>query len=193
MFKKLKAFSLAEVTIVIMVLGVLVVLVLTTGVDVGQIKDKKTEALSRDFYAAIENLYQKMLSHDTSVGTLVSLNGLGNGADASKDTEKLREYIKKYMEAEDIDCSNIKFTSETQMYNPEGLLCFINTQNIIAGVYFDRKCKLEYDVKEYLVKDNTETRHIKNACGHIVYGAKDMTGILGKDLFVIGFGKTRIK
>lgn len=83
-------------------------------------------------------------------------------------------------------------SAETDQTVVTNLKCASFPNNIIAGFYINSDCAEEVSVKEYR-NENENSRNINNACGYIIYEPKNSTGILGKDLFIIGFGNRNLK
>lgn len=190
MNKKLKAFTLAETLIVIVVIAIMVTITVLSTLNLDEAKEKKILSTSQNFYLNVNNSYLQILFNETSNGSVINLKD-SNG-DSSIDSNDLRNYFAKYMDGENTSCSDLKVGSSVISEYLNNAQCAIFTPNIIAGFYFDKNCSLEISAKEYL-SDNHDTKTINNACGVITYGLSDAKGNFTYDIFTIALGKRGVK
>ena len=193
MMKKFKfGFTLAEITTVMVVIGVITVIALASTVKKDKLNEKQTEAMTKSFYGAVDSAYNQILSYEAQNGE-INESFRDQNSDNKKDGKDLRVLFNKYMDGDDTDCS--KLGTGTGDYINNNVFCSEHPGNIIAGYYLNTGCKYDVSAKDFYVKGDdgkpeTASRAVANSCGYIVYGIKGrLKEKLGKDFFVIPLGK----
>lgn len=190
MKRNLKAFTLAEILVVMCVLATIITLTAVSTLTADSTKEKKLVSISQTFYSNIENTYQQILLSDTSNGSIVNIKD--ENGDGSTDSTDLKDLFAKYMDGQEISCSKLANNTSVISDYLTDAACAIFSPNIIAGFYLDTSCSLEIYAKEYFT-ENHDSKTVQNACGRIIYGSKDSKGKFTYDLFTIALGKRSIK
>ena len=220
--KTKKAFTLVEITIVIIVITVLVLFTTLSSAKSDTSRYKKISAFSSNFYAKVSNAYQDILMNNATNYTLEKLKD--SNSDDVVDSVDLATYFARLLEGEIIEanaepeegegegegeeeqeakpsvCDVLKVGNGATL--SQNAIC-VDFNKIIAGFVYDGTCSLSVDTKEFLSKDEytkiTESkitpqhRNVANACGYVVYTFQDSRGEFKKDLFTIALGKRNIK
>ena len=191
--KKNLGFTLAEILIVVGVMGIIIGSTVLMVFKTSNINVKKIQMSSQSFYSNIENTFREIVLYETR----------GKGVRELKPSE-LMDYFVNYMDGQNIidsegvagDCSmftvgadfadylkeDTKEESEEEEEEPEikeGTKCAEFSPSIIAGFYLDEKCEEEVTIKEFPSGDKPE-RNVTNACGYIIYEPLKSTGTFGE-------------
>ncbi len=199
MKNKTKAFTLVEITIVLVVIAVIAVICLSTVFKKGGIDTKKNAALSHSFYASMNKAFIQTVNQHTSKYTINTLYKF-NTTTAGGTSQDLIKYLIKYGDGKsnasnDFSCTELKLPSSLSSYITNAK-CASFPGSIIAGAYLNTSCNSTAAAKQYLTltddaQPDTTTRNASNTCGWIIYsfrGASEL--VLGKDIFIIPFGKS---
>lgn len=188
MNKKFSAFTLAELLIVLAVIGVLAVATINS-VDVSDINSKKAKLISQDFYSSIEQAYLQITNVEKVRIT-------------DSDAETINKKILNHINGITTDCNN--FGNATYNGNNISLTdakCAKTSNGTMFATFVkineDKKCEGNLDTTtipllEFKEEGKTETS-ITGACGYIIYKTPNSTGVFGEDLFTIALGKKGIK
>jgi len=189
---KKQAFSLIETLTTLCVIAVVAVLTVCSALNSQDIKNKKIKALSKVFYTEIEFAYTQIINSETIGRNIIYLNALDGSEESESDA--LAKIFQKYVELFPISCDELPNYTETgsSYYINEELVCMASNRGINAGFYLDTECDNSYQTIDYY-QDDASLKGTENACGYVVYAPKNSDGIIGKDFFIIGLGKRRIK
>lgn len=193
-FKKTKAFTLAETLTVVCIMGVIAAITVASTVSSDDAEAKKIIASSQSFYSNAQTTFINILTSNTQNGNMMTLEDEQHNLAESSDV--IRDYFVKYMDGENEPCSSLKINSQFIKEYLNNASCASFQGGVTAGFVYDSTCSLEASVKEYLLKDDdNSSREVNNVCVRIVYGwgKKSKRGIFGKDIFTIAFGKRSIK
>lgn len=183
-----KAFTVAEIIIVLMVLGILAIIAIYNLAPSKSFNAKRILAMSQNFYSTAEGIFQQILFKHAK-GDITGIEDT-NG-DKEINSVDLKNHFAKYYVASDIDCSLIKLSSNSLKDYLEDVSCIEVEPNTKVGFYLDTTCKKDVVAYEYYNKDDNILRNVENACGYIIYAFKGASGILGDDTFVIPFEKRK--
>ena len=191
MSKKIKAFTLTETLMVLMLIGVVATITIASVANSDEMQKRKLRALSRTLFIETQYNYQIILFKETRGFNVLELNSSGeSGIEA--DSSALEEMYEKYQEVWSIPCSRFPRTLDSASYLSDKMTCAASSRGFYMGFYLDKACDETYDVIEYL-QDDVSIRTVENACGYIIYTPKRSRGILGDDFFVIGLDKKGMK
>ncbi len=188
--KQYRAFTLAETLMVLIVLGVFAIVSVYHLAPSKTFEEKKILTKSHTFYSTAEGVLQQILAKH-STADIVNLKD-SNG-DKKINSIDLRNYYKKYMEGTDLDCSNIKITTNAISDYLEAASCAEFEPDGRAAFFLDPKCESSVISYEYFTQDDNIQRTTENACGFIMYAFRGSTGALGQDLFIIPISKRQFK
>ena len=208
--KKKFGFTIMEITLVLVVLGIIIAVTISSALRSDSAEEKKLKLNSSTFYQKSELAFTEIVKNETNMQGIKNLT-----------SDKLMEYFLKYLEDEivtnEAETSETGETSETSETNTsaesakedvcamftggsyddynvlqQGTACAKFSNKIIAGFYIDNNCEQSFKAKEF--KDNDkDIREITNACGYIVFEQTNSKGVFGEDVFVIGLGNRRFK
>ena len=187
-------FTLAEIVTALTVIGVIFAIALAATIRQDKVKTKQISAMTKSFYANVDNAYNQILGYKAANGVITGLED-SNG-DNNIDSTDLRGHFNYYMDGDDIDCSKIGFninSGSTVANYYKDAICSTHGGNIIAGYYLNKACNSTITAKETYIEDEMATRSVSNACGYVVYGLKGSKGNIGVDVFVIPLGKIGLK
>lgn len=191
MNKKYSAFTLFETLLVLVVLGIIAILALSSTVQPDYINEKKLVPLSHKFYTEAQSAYININFKDSTNGNITGLKD-SNG-DNTVNSADLASYFIKYMDGETSSCSSMKAKGDISTY-PGLSSCAKFPGGFIAGFYYNKSCNTSVKANEYLNKKDDLTRTQTNSCGFIIYQLNNAkNGTLGSDTFVIPLLKRSIK
>lgn len=180
MNNKLKAFTLAETLIVLVLIGFIASLTVANSMRSDKIDEKKISIVSMKFYSSAEAVYQQILFKHTKNNNILNLQ-----VQDKSFSEALRDLFVKYNDGEAISCPSISEDYKENTY------CARFQSDVFAGFNLNGDCKKSIDtVYEYAQKEKGSAT---NSCGYIIYGIKKLNGTMGKDLFIIPLGKAGFK
>lgn len=187
---KHKAMTLSETLIVLLVLGIFSIIATYNLAPSKSFNDKKNLTKTHAFYTTAEGVLHNILEKDaiTDITGLKDSNG-----DGKINSIDLKNYYKKYMSGNDLDCSNIKIQTTVVKNYLEAASCAELEPDAKAAFFLDPNCATSVVSYEYFVEKDNIQRTAQNACGFIMYEFKGSTGILGQDLFVIPISKRQFK
>lgn len=191
MFKKQQAFTIVETIVVILIVAVIATITVCSTLNAQSLQQKKIKAISKGFYSEAEYAYLNMLSEEIRSMNIVNIND--SSFDDTQDSEELERLFEKYMDLNEVSCSNLPDNDFINEDREDGKLkCAYSNRGVTAGFYLNRDCDETYFIKEYL-QDNTNPKEVNNACGYIAYATKNSKGISGVDFFMIALGKRAVK
>ncbi len=193
MKRKNFAFTLIEITMVIIVIGIIAAVSIISGFRLEDAKLKKLATQSQQFYTTAQMAYEQIASSNTKTGNITSLKD-ANG-DGRVDSADLKKYFLKYFDGMETSCNDIKVINEIfkNNYLNSNVQCFTTPSDLTIGVEYDKNCDLSAEVREYLIPNEPSTRSVDNACARMVYASEKGRGIVGVDVFLIAFGKRTVK
>ena len=196
MNKKSKAFTLAEIMTVMVVIAIILVLTVFSNERQNSFNEKKVKESSSGFFSNVQNIYTEMLLYNSSNGSITGLKDkTGNG---TVELEDIIEYFASPLNGKDTSCDNVITSSDTKTYK-DNATCLKFPSKINAAFKYYPKCNATIKTLEYYVpaqnknSSGKETRNSEKVCISIVYSTENSTGTLGKDVFVISLGKRFVK
>jgi len=216
-----KAFTLAEIFIVLMVIGLISVITISSVLGSAKSKIRKIQVASKTFYSNVETIYNDVLHNYTSGYNFANVEGITG--DTLEDNKLVAKIFSKYLDGELLDdCSELVIeTGQTvSEYKNGNLACARFNTGIVAGFSYNKNCEYlsssssssgsssgdeeesdlsQLDVIEYLKTIEEDeagelsARTTPNTCGYIIYGFPGTKGTFGKDLFTIALGRRGVK
>lgn len=189
MNKKYKAFSLFEILLVLVIIGVIAAMTVAA-FRPEAINEKALVTQTHSFFTASENAYQQIIFHHTANRKVTGLS-----------SSSLLDYFIKYLDGEKFGasedgttnpCTSAVATGDAATYFNKAQ-CATFPTNITAGFYVNTACNETVKTKEYYKKDDKTLKSVTNTCGYIIYEIKGSTGVLGTDVFTIPLGKVAVK
>ncbi len=198
-----QGFTLAEIFIVLIVIGMLTVITIGYTVNSSKMKNKKLHLASKTFYSNISTIYSDVLTNYTKSYNLANLEG--TTGDQKEDNKVLAQVFGNYLNGDILDnCDELKVQEGQTVseYKTDDLVCARFNTGLIAGFNYNYKCETtstdELVIVDYFQpKLDDEEEEIEkstpNTCGYIIYGFTWGDGVLGQDLFTIALGKRWVK
>ena len=192
--KKIKAFTFTESIASIIVVAVIIAITACSTLNFEAGKEKNLVTLTKLLYNTFASVYQNTILVNTQkkmdIRKLEDYND-----DGIVDSTDLRDIFSKYTGAEKTRCNKIESPNQKIQSYLENVSCSNFSQGIQAGFYLNLDCDYTVeDAKDYAMLKDYSVRNVKNTCGYIIYGLKNIKEYtLGKELFVIPLGKMSFK
>jgi len=180
MYKRIetKAFTLAELLIVFIIIGFFMVITIVSTSKSIDINEKRIILSSQAFYNTFNEIYNNIMDIDII---------RDNRRVSNLTSENLRDYILNYVDGVAMECNfkNLDSVSKNQT-----VACAKLTSGIQFAAFFDNTCKTTVKAAEYAKKDEViDTRTVKEACGYIAYRTKKSNEVFKHDFFSIALGR----
>ncbi len=196
-----KAFTIAELTIVIIVLAVLALISLNSMTSERTVL-KKVSAYSTAFYNEVFNTYESLILFNSSGKSIITMNDI-NGDKSINATDIATYFSRKVKGTVDSQCKNLSIATSSPVASLKtGAVC-VDFANITAGFGYNSSCNTSITVKEFLSKEEINCaatpnctvpqRTASNLCGWVIYSTARSTGTFKKDLFTIPLGKKYVE
>lgn len=182
-FNKKSAFTLIEITLVIVIMSVLILFTVNSLFGSEKTKLTKISSFTSSFYHNISNTYQGIVMQNTRNYNLANL--ADKNGDNNVDSVDLAQYFAEMMggelllseeetepeptpdsgEEEDptalvtqnSSCKNLAIQVGSPIAQYAQNATCVDFNKIIAGFVYDRTCSLSINVKEYLTKDDVDS------------------------------------
>jgi len=187
---KQKAFTLHEVLIALVIIGVIAVLTYFSFSRNDEIQTKKLRISTQKFYTLVSNTFPQIVGNDMAdEGQRMNSNKYNNNQTFT--SEILLTHFLNHIDGVKTSCSNF-INNSTSTINLNGCTCAKLLSGMNMAVCLNTSCDTSLSVKEFANENNTFKTY-NNTCGSVIYEPKDSSGVFGVDLFNIPLGKNQVK
>ena len=205
-FKNSKAFTLAEISVVMIVIGVILTLTICNTINTDEYKEKHLKSKTRVFYSDLQTAYQSKLTYDTDGFDILNLKDTDNSS-AEARTLKVRDLMADDMNLEYISCEELPDMANTiiSITGNGDALCVESNKGFYVAINMFDHCDGGFrgiGRKETFTDDPIEQRRVtrmyNHSCGHIFYFDKNKRDLniandVGTHYFHVVLGRRGIK